>query len=460
MTTPIGLALLFLMAAAPALPWRATSGEVVRNRLLVPAWIGAGTMVLAVVLGARDIAEVLAYGLGAFATAGIVRQFYLGVRGRRRALGESGPQALGRATRSNPRLYGGLVVHFGVVLIAVALAASAAHGASATVRLRVGESATVSGYKFTYVGAKTARSGQKTTVSAGVRVQKGDRDLGVYAPAVSTYPNSTEGIGTPSVRTGLREDVYLTLVSSPNQQGRVTLGIRINSMIVWLWIGGAVMAIGTVLALLPSLRRRPRPVAGRSVRAGRGARRRARGSDRVKHGLRWAALAVGVVVIVFAVVLALNVGSDPQKDALESQLLGKQAPAFTVTTLDGKPLTEADVAGKSVLVNFWNSWCIPCQTELPALKKFYAAHANDSDFVMVGIVRRDDTKTVREFVAGEGIDWTIALDPSKQAALDFGTRGQPETFAISPSGQIVAYKPGPMSLAELEAFLSHARQAG
>ncbi len=261
MTTPIGLALLFLMAAAPALPWRATSGEVVRNRLLVPAWIGAGTMLVAVVLGARDIAEVLAYGLGAFATAGIVRQFYLGVRGRRRALGESGPQALGRATRSNPRLYGGLVVHFGVVLIAVALAASAAHGASATVRLRVGESATVSGYKFTYLGAKTARSGQKTTVSAGVRVQKGDRDLGVYAPAVSTYPNSTEGIGTPSVRTGLREDVYLTLVSSPNQQGRVTLGIRINSMIVWLWIGGAVMAIGTVLALLPSLRRRPRPVA-------------------------------------------------------------------------------------------------------------------------------------------------------------------------------------------------------
>ena len=180
----------------------------------------------------------------------------------------------------------------------------------------------------------------------------------------------------------------------------------------------------------------------------------------MKHGLRWAALAVGAVVIVFAVILALNVGSDPQTDALESQLLGKQAPDFSLTTLDGQPLTAADVAGKSVLVNFWNTWCIPCQTELPALKKFYAAHSDDSDFVMVGIVRRDDTKTVREFVNGEGIGWKIALDPSKQAALDFGTRGQPETFAISPGGQIVAYKPGPMSLAELEAFLSHARQAG
>ena len=53
MATPIGLALLFLMAVAPALPWRATSGEVLRNRLLVPAWIGGLTMLVAVILGAR-----------------------------------------------------------------------------------------------------------------------------------------------------------------------------------------------------------------------------------------------------------------------------------------------------------------------------------------------------------------------------------------------------------------------
>ena len=130
MTTPIGIALLFLMAAAPALPWRATSGEVLRQRLLVPAWIGGLTMLAAVLLGARDVWEVLAYGLGAFATAGIVRQFWLGARGRRRALGESGPRALGRAARSNPRLYGGLVVHLGVVMIAVALAASSAYATS------------------------------------------------------------------------------------------------------------------------------------------------------------------------------------------------------------------------------------------------------------------------------------------------------------------------------------------
>jgi cytochrome c-type biogenesis protein CcmF len=258
MATPIGLALLFLMAAAPALPWRATSGEVVRDRLLVPAWIGGLTMLVAVVLGARGLAEVLAYGLGAFATAGIVRQFVLGIRGRRRALGESRALALGRATRSNPRLYGGLVVHFGVVLIAVVLAASSAYGANRTVRLAKGESATVSGYTITYLGSHTATSDQKTTVSADVKVTKGDRLLGTYAPAISTYPNSSDGIGTPSVHTGVLDDVYLTLVSTANAKGEIALGVRINPVIVWLWIGGAFMALGTILALAPRLRRRPR----------------------------------------------------------------------------------------------------------------------------------------------------------------------------------------------------------
>jgi cytochrome c-type biogenesis protein CcmF len=260
MATPIGLALLFLMAAAPALPWRATSGEVVRHRLLVPAWIGGLTMLAAVILGARGLAEILAYGLGAFATAGIVRQFVLGIRGRRRALGESRAVALGRATRSNPRLYGGLVVHFGVVLIAVVLAASSAYGANRDVKLRKGQSTTVSGYTLTYLGSHTARSDQKTTISADVKVRRGGSVLGTYAPAISTYPNSTEGIGTPSVRTGVVEDVYLTLVSAPASQQVITLGVRINPMIVWLWIGGGFMALGTILALSPRLRRRSRPL--------------------------------------------------------------------------------------------------------------------------------------------------------------------------------------------------------
>jgi len=258
MGTPIGLALLFLMAVAPALPWRATSGEALRNRMVVPAWIGGLTMLVTVLLGARGLAEVIAYGLGAFAAAGIVRQFYLGARGRRRALGESPGLALGRATRANPRLYGGLVVHLGVVMIAVVLAASSAYGVNREVHLTKGQSTTVNGYTLTYLGSYSTRSAQKNATHARVRITKGDRDLGVYTPMISTFPNSTDGIGTPSVRTGVVDDVYLTLVSGADDKGRVTIGVRVNTMIVWLWIGGAVMALGTILAIAPRLGRKPR----------------------------------------------------------------------------------------------------------------------------------------------------------------------------------------------------------
>jgi cytochrome c-type biogenesis protein CcmF len=244
MTTPLGIGLLFLMAAAPALPWRATSSDVLRRRLLVPARAGGLTMLIAVLLGVRELAQLLTFGLAAFAVGGIARQFAVGARAH----------GLLRAVRSNPRLYGGLVVHLGVVLVALAMAASSAYSTRREVRLTEGQSAEVGGYRVTYLGGERDVSGQKTTVHARVRIARRGDDLGVYAPAISTFPNSTQGIGSPSVRTGLREDVYLTLVSSPNERGRVTIGVAVNPLVLWLWIGGGVMALGTVVALAPSLR--------------------------------------------------------------------------------------------------------------------------------------------------------------------------------------------------------------
>jgi cytochrome c-type biogenesis protein CcmF len=158
---------------------------------------------------------------------------------------------------SNPRLYGGLVVHTGIVSIPVAIASYSAYNTKQDAQLTRGQSATVSGYTVTYLGARTTHSAQKNSVKALVRVRHGSSDLGVYAPAISTFRGANDGIGTPSVRTGLLRDVYLTLVSSPNERGRVTIGVAINPMVVWLWIGGLVIAAGTATALAPRLRRRP-----------------------------------------------------------------------------------------------------------------------------------------------------------------------------------------------------------
>lgn len=178
----------------------------------------------------------------------------------------------------------------------------------------------------------------------------------------------------------------------------------------------------------------------------------------MRRPARIAALGVALVVVAFSVVLATQVGSDPREDSNVSQLLGDRAPEFAVETLGGDMLTDEDVAGRSVIVNFWNTWCIPCVEELPVLQEFHARHASDPDFVMLGIVRSDTESAVRRYVERESMDWTIALDPDSSAALAFGTRGQPETYAISPGGVIVASLYAQASLQDLEEMLAVARQ--
>jgi cytochrome c biogenesis protein CcmG, thiol:disulfide interchange protein DsbE len=179
----------------------------------------------------------------------------------------------------------------------------------------------------------------------------------------------------------------------------------------------------------------------------------------VRHPARWIALAVAVVVVTLGVVLALNVGTDPQAAAKTSRLLGRPAPDFELRDLAGGTVSSDALAGKTVVVNFWNEWCIPCLQELPALKQFWDAHGGDGDVEMVGIVREPrmgDAKLAR-YVEKDGLDWTIALDPDSRAALDFATRGQPETFVISPTGEIAGYQLGPATVSGLEAMLTAAR---
>ena len=256
MTRPIGFVLLFLMAVAPALPWRAASAGVLHRRLAGPAWVGALSMLAAATAGLRGLAPLGAVGLGAFALAGIARQFAVGMAARRRQTGERPPVALVRMVAANSRLYGGLVVHVGVVLFALGFTMSSSFSVEREASLEVGQSTSLRGYTITYLGGRTERTGQKTTVSSRLRVDRGGRSLGVYEPALSRFPGSNQAIGTPSVRNGWREDVYLTLVATPGNDDRVVVGVRVNPMVLWLWIGAAVMAAGTAVAAWPAGRRR------------------------------------------------------------------------------------------------------------------------------------------------------------------------------------------------------------
>ncbi len=177
----------------------------------------------------------------------------------------------------------------------------------------------------------------------------------------------------------------------------------------------------------------------------------------MKHPFRWVALAVGVGVCVLAIVLAVTVSTDPHSEQNVSRLVGKRAPAFSVVGLDGKAVTSRSLAGKTVVVNFWNSWCIPCRQEHDALVAWYADHHDDPSIVLLGIVREDTQRAVRDYVNQQGVTWPVAFDPGGKASLDFGTRGQPETYAIGPDGVVAASKYGPVTPNVLDQMVAYAQ---
>ncbi len=241
MTMPIGFTLLFLMAVAPILPWRKASGDVLSDRLIWPAWLGVGSMVFAAVVGARGWAPMLAFGLGGFAGGAALRQVVLATRrqGWRGLVG---------------RTNGGMIVHLGVVLIAVAFAASNAYVRQGEFTLEPGDSAVISGHTLTYEGSRIVEYSNRVERKADIRVDGGQ----VYAPAISTYPFAGQTIGTPSVRSTLQDDIALSVLSFPEDvDDAVVLRATVQPLILWLWIGGIVMAVGTALAVVPGRRRNP-----------------------------------------------------------------------------------------------------------------------------------------------------------------------------------------------------------
>jgi cytochrome c-type biogenesis protein CcmF len=253
MTMPIVVCILFLMAIAPVLPWRRTTPGLLRSRLLGPAAVAVAVLVACVAGGVHGLNPLLAFGLGAFAGATALRQLGLEVR-RRGWLGMTGASG------------GGMVVHLGVVLIAVGFAASHSFAHSASLTLHQGQTEVFDGHSFTYQGL-VQRSLPSTfhpthiAEEAEVSIDHGQD----YAPALSDYSSANEVVPTPSVKSSFTHDIYLTLNSPPARPGgSVVIGVIIEPLVSWIWAGGAVMGLGTLLAAAPGLRRR-RPARGSGV---------------------------------------------------------------------------------------------------------------------------------------------------------------------------------------------------
>jgi cytochrome c biogenesis protein CcmG/thiol:disulfide interchange protein DsbE len=180
-------------------------------------------------------------------------------------------------------------------------------------------------------------------------------------------------------------------------------------------------------------------------------------SARRGHLTRWVAGAVLAVLAVVGIVLATR--TPQEATAVASPLLGHGAPGFTGTDLStGAPVSLASLRGHYVVINFFASWCIPCQQEAPDLSRFNYQQSHSSNGAdMVSVVFHDSTATARAFQRSNGDLWPAVSDPGGSIAEHYGVTAPPTTFVVDPAGRVTAVLEGPATEKNLDTFLQAAR---
>ncbi len=172
-----------------------------------------------------------------------------------------------------------------------------------------------------------------------------------------------------------------------------------------------------------------------------------------RHVIRWVAGAVLLVLVVVGVVLATRT---PQEAAVvSSPLLGRTAPSFAGSDLrTGAPVSLASLRGHYVVVNFFASWCVPCQQEAPRLALFHYQQTHRTGGAdMVSIVFHDADVSAKQFLLQHGEIWPAIDDPGGAIATRYGVTGPPSTFVIDPAGRVTAALLGPVTEKELDNFV-------
>ena len=180
---------------------------------------------------------------------------------------------------------------------------------------------------------------------------------------------------------------------------------------------------------------------------------------RPRRRRRWVRWGLALVALGGVTVWAVITGSqlDRNPKLIESPLIGKPAPEFTLPLLGGGgEVASRDYDGQVLVVNFWASWCVPCRAEAPHLQSFYERWSSQG-VGMVGIVYQDSESAALEFRDEFGLTFPQVMDPQGVAAIDFGVFGIPETFVIDQNGVVMAKLIGAVGPQTLDAVLAQIR---
>ncbi len=250
---PLFLLLFVLMGVGPLLGWRRTGAKALRRQFTWPL-AAALISVPLLLLTSRNVFPVAGFSICVFVAATIVQEFVRGMNARRRSKGESLAVALWGLLRRNGRRYGGYVIHFGIVLIGVAIIGNEFYQSTTHVTLTEGESVELSGYSLRYVALESVQRSNHTEVRANLLVsdKQTGRELAKIFPRRNIYDKAPD---QPTSEVGLRmtpaEDVYVILNGWQGDGRSATFTVYINPLTMWMWVGGLLVVLGTVVSVWP-----------------------------------------------------------------------------------------------------------------------------------------------------------------------------------------------------------------
>ncbi len=250
MALPALVALIFLMGVGPALPWGSTTGADARKRLYPPSIAAVILGAIAVIAGARGIYAILAFAFIGYAAMSNLREFWIGMRARHRAHGESWPTALVRLIGGNRRRYGGYIAHIGALLVALGITASSTFRSEREATLTPGQSITVAGHTVRLKNLWGREEPQRSVIGATMEVlDRNGAVTGTIEPRMNFYRVSDQPVPTPDVRSSLRGDLYVNLMAFESTGTNATVKVIVEPFVPWIWFGGLVVVVGAIVGM-------------------------------------------------------------------------------------------------------------------------------------------------------------------------------------------------------------------
>jgi cytochrome c-type biogenesis protein CcmF len=253
-SVPLGMALLLLMGIGPLIAWGRASLNSLRRNFLAPAIFAVTSTGVVFALGVRQSEALIAFLCIFFVIGTIGFEFTLATRTRAGATGESLLAAFVALLLKSRRRYGGLIVHLGVVIAIIGIAVSSLYKVEREATLKPGERLEISPYTIEFKDLKAGEQPTHILVWANLVVFKGGKLIAELRPGQRFYPNQQSPFASVDARYRWNEDLYTILSTFERDGSSATIKAMINPMIAWIWIGGGVILLGVLVAVLPERR--------------------------------------------------------------------------------------------------------------------------------------------------------------------------------------------------------------